>query len=86
MSVRGKPEREASAGANRVFQAFLVHSVDVEWRIGENEVELAGRFVRVVVVAVDVPAVTDFAFQSVNCEVHPAQASGFISLLDAVNG
>ena len=79
-------ERKAAARADGIFQPLLVHGIDVERRIGEHEVEFAGGFVRVVVVAVDVAAVPDFAFQAVNGEVHAAEASGFIGFLDAVNG
>lgn len=55
-------EGEAATGANHVFQPFLVHRIDVERRIGEDEVKLAGGVVRVVVVAVDVATVADVAF------------------------
>ena len=35
-------EGEAAAGADHVLEPLLVHRVDVEGRIGEDEVELAG--------------------------------------------
>ena len=79
-------EGEAAARADGVFQPLLVHGVDVERRIGEDEVEPAGGVVRVVVVAVDVAAVADVAFQPVDGEVHAAEAAGFVGLLDAVDG
>ena len=41
---------------------------------------------RVVVIAVDVAAVFDFAFQSVDGKVQAAEASGFVGFLDAVDG
>ena len=50
----------------RFIQPLLVHGVDVERRVGEDEVEAARGVVRVVVVAVDVAAVFDFAFEAVD--------------------
>ena len=41
---------------------------------------------RVVVVAVHLPAVPDVALEAVHREVHPGEASGFVGLLDAVDG
>ena len=41
---------------------------------------------RVVVVAVDVAAVFDFAFEAVDGEVQAAEASGLVGFLDAVDG
>jgi hypothetical protein len=79
-------EGEASAGADHVLQPFLVHGVDVEGRVGEDEVEASGGFVGVVVVAVHLAAVADVAFEAVDGEVHAAQAAGFVGLLDAVDG
>ena len=58
----------------------------VERRVGEDEVEAARDVVRVVVVAVDVAAVFDFAFEAVDSEVQAAQAAGFVGFLDAVDG
>ena len=77
---------EAAAGANHVLQPLFVHRVDIEGRIGEDEVELAGGVVRVVVVAVDVAAVADVALKAVHGEVEPAQAAGLVGLLDAADG
>ena len=79
-------EGEAAARADGVLQPLLVHGVDVERRIGEDEVEAAGGVVRVVVVAVDVAAVADVAFEAVDGEVQAAEAAGFVGLLDAVDG
>ena len=79
-------EGEAAARADHVLEPLLVHRVDVERRIGEDEVELAGGVVRVVVVAVDVAAVADVAFQAVHGEVQAAEAAGFVGLLDAADG
>jgi hypothetical protein len=42
--------------------------------------------VRVVVVAVDVAAVADVAFQAVHGEVQAAEAAGLVGLLDAADG
>src|ERR1700730_17794702 len=50
--------------------------VDVERRIGEDEIELAGRRVRIVIVAVDVTAVADVTFQAVDGEVQTTEAAG----------
>ena len=41
---------------------------------------------RIVVVAVDVAAVFDFAFEAVDGEVQAAEASGFVGFLGAVDG
>ena len=41
---------------------------------------------RVVVVAVDAAAVFDLAFEAVDGEVQAAEASGFVGVLDAVDG
>ena len=60
-----------------------VHGVDVERRVGKDEVEAAGGLVRVVVVAVDVAAVFDFAFEAVDGEVQAAKAAGFVGFLDS---
>jgi hypothetical protein len=79
-------EGEAAAGADHVLEPFLVHRIDVEGRIGEDEVELPGGGVRVVVVAVDVAAVFDIAFQPMHGEVEAAQAAGFVGLFDAADG
>ncbi len=79
-------EGEAAAGADHILEPFLVHRIDVERRIGEDKVELAGGGVRVVVVAVDVAAVADVAFQPVHGEVEVAQAASFVGLLDAADG
>ena len=79
-------EGEAAARSDHVAQPLLVHGVDVERRVGEDEVEAASGVVRVVVVAVDVAAVFDFAFEAVDGEVQAAEASGFVGLLDAVDG
>ena len=79
-------EGEAASRSDHVFQPLLVHGVDVERRVGEDEVEAAGGVVRVVVVAVDVAAVFDFAFEAVDGEVQAAEASGFVGFLDAVDG
>ena len=51
-----------------------------------DKVEAAGGIVRIVVVAVDVAAVFDFAFEAVDGEVQAAEASGFVGFLDAVDG
>jgi len=67
-------------------EKFLVHGVDVERRVGEDEVEAAGGVVRVVVVAVDVAAVADVAFEAVDGEVQAAEATSFVGFLDAVDG
>jgi hypothetical protein len=67
------------------FRRSLFHRVDVERRIGEYEVELAGGGVRVVVVAVDVAAVADVAFEPVHGEVEAAQAAGFVGFFDAAD-
>lgn len=69
-----------------LFHTLFVHRVDVERRIGKDEAELTCRLVQVVVVAADVSAVADLALQAVDCEVHAAQASGFVGFFDAVNG
>ena len=79
-------EGEAATGADHVLESFLVHRIDVEGRIGEDEVELSGGAVRVVVVAVDVAAVLDVAFQPMHGEVKTAQAAGFVGLLDTADG
>ena len=79
-------EGEAASRSDHVFQSFLVHGVDVERRVGEDEVEAARGVVRVVVVAVDVAAVFDFAFEAVDGEIQAAEAAGFIGFLDAVDG
>ncbi len=42
--------------------------------------------VRIVVVAVDIAAVADVAFQPVHRQVEAAEAAGFVGLLDAVDG
>ena len=84
--MRRQAEGEAAAGADHVLEPLLVHRVDVERRIGEDEVELAGGVVRVVVVAVDVAAVADVALQPVHGEVEAAQAAGLVGLLDAADG
>ena len=55
MSVRGRPKGKRRPGPTMSFEPLLVHGVDVERRIGEDEVEPAGGVVRVVVVAVDLP-------------------------------
>jgi hypothetical protein len=79
-------EGEAAAGAHHVLEPLLVDRVDVEGRIGEDEIELAGGSVRVVVIAVDVAAMANVAFQSVHGEVEAAQAAGFVGLFDAADG
>ena len=48
--------------------------------------EAAGGVVRVVVVAVDLAAVADVAFEAMHGEVQAAEAAGFVGLLDAVDG
>ena len=66
--------------------SFFINGVDVERRVGEDEVEAAGGVVRGVVVAVEVAAVFDFAFEAVDGEVQAAEAAGFVGFLDAVDG
>ena len=51
--------------------------------MGEDEVERSSVGVRVVVVAVDVAAVLDVAFQPLHGEVEAAQAAGSVGLFDA---
>ncbi|MGA7394413.1 MAG: hypothetical protein WBW78_17290 [Terrimicrobiaceae bacterium] len=79
-------EREASGRADRILEPLLVHGVHVERWVGEDEVEAAGGVVRVVVVAVDLAAVADVAFEAMHGEVQAAEAAGFVGLLDAVDG
>jgi hypothetical protein len=79
-------KRKAAARADGIFQPLLVHSIDVERRIGENKIKFAGGLVRIVVIAVNLPAVADVAFQSVHRKIHAAEASGVIGLLNAVDG
>ncbi len=78
-------EGKAAACAHVRGQPVLIHGVDVERRIGEDEIEFADGFVRVVVVAVDVSAVADVAFKAVDGEVHARQASGVVGLFHAVD-
>ena len=79
-------EGEAATRPDHVFQPLLVHGVDVERRVGENEVKGAGGFVRVVVITVYLSAVSNVAFQTMHREIHPAEASCFVGLFNAVNG
>ena len=79
--------RTGSGGPGRPssLSRSLSTRVDVERRIGQDEVEAADRVVRVVVVAVDVAAVADVALEAVHREVHAAEAAGLVGLLDAVD-
>ena len=79
-------ERKAAARSDGVLQPLLVHGVDVERWIGENEVESAGGIVRVVVVAVDIATVANVAFEPMNREIQAAETACLIGLLDTVNG
>jgi len=68
--------------AHVAFQPLLVDRVDVEWRIGQDEVEAAGTFVRIVVVAVGFAHV---AFQPVHCEIHSRERDRRSDFLVAVD-
>ncbi len=76
-------EGEAATGAEVGGEAFLVHGVDVERRIGEHEVEPARGVVRVFVVG---DGFADVAFEAVDGEVHPAEPCGLADFLVAVDG
>ena len=79
----GKAVGEAATGADGVGEAFFVHRVDVEGRVGEDEVEAAGGGVRVVVVA---DGLLDVALQPVNREIHTAKVAGGAFLFLSVDG
>ncbi len=79
-------QRNAASLFDGVFQPFLVLGVDVERRVGEDEVEAAGGVLRVVVIAVRLAGVADVAFEAMHGEVQAAEATGFIGLLNAVDG
>lgn len=83
--VTRQAEGEAAARTGHVFQPFLVHGVDVERRVGEDEIELASGLVRVVVVAVDLAAEANVAFKAMHGEVQAAKAAGFVGFLVAVD-
>ena len=65
----GKAEGKSTTDAYHVLEPLFVHRVDVERRIGEDEVELAGGIVGVVVVTVDVAAVADVTFAPMDGKV-----------------
>ena len=76
-------EREAAARAGFGGQAFFVYGVDVEWGIGQDEVELTGALVQIFLVGDGFP---DVAFQSMDGQVHAAELDGVADFFLAVNG
>ncbi len=77
LSVRGRPKGKRRFAPDEIFEMFLVYGVDVESWSGEDEVEASGG----VVVAVDLAAMADVAFEAVHREVYAIQASGFVGFL-----
>ena len=77
---------EAAACAHHVFEALFIYGIDVKRRVGQNKVKPPGGVVRVVVIAVDVVAVFDFAFEPMHGEVEAAQAAGFVGFFYATDG
>ena len=82
----GQAEGEASAGTDGILKPLFIDGIHVEGRIGQDEVEAAGGGVRVVVVAVHIPAVSDLSLKAMHSKIHPAQPTGIVSLLNTVNG
>ena len=80
---KGKRRGFLSVTAHVRGQPIFIHGVDIERRIGEDKIEFADGFVRVIVVAVDVSAVADVTFEAVNGEAHPRQTSGVAGLFHA---
>ena len=85
VSVVGARQAEGIAAvlAYGVFEPVFVDGVDVERRIGEDEVEVAGAVVLVFVVRV---GLADVAFESVDGEVHARQSHGGADPFLTVNG
>ncbi len=76
VAVVGAGHAEGEAGLAGEFVLF--DAVDIEGRVGHDEIELADRFVNVVVVGVAFP---DIAGEPVDGEVHGGEADGFCGFL-----
>ena len=78
-------EWEAATFTDHVFKALFIYSIHVEWRVSEHEVKLAGGCVRIVLVAVDVAAVTDLALKPMHCKVESCEATSFVGLFNTAD-
>ena len=72
------------ARSDGVFETLLVHSLTLNGRRGESRSAIGVMWV--VVVAVDVATVANFAFETVDREVQATEASGFVGFLYALDG